>query len=82
MRLDVPDIRRLLVERFLGERNIVFAPIHVTEDALPRPVAQFTQDASIPPAQNAAEPRSIIRRGSELHLKGLLHHQTGTHPRR
>ena len=85
MKLDIKDIRLLLEEHFSG--NIVYQPIHLTDTTDIRPVAQLIRSAQILQSTVSTEPRSLTRRDSGLHLRGLLHHdapknmQTG-HPSR
>ena len=80
MRLEKQDVQRLLVERFLGNHSLVYAPIHMTEDKLARPMAQFAQHPSITPVVAGMEPRSLTRQNSSLHVKGLIHHTAPAKP--
>jgi hypothetical protein len=72
MKLSSGDLRLIIEKDFSGD--LLYMPLLVTGDSLPRPVAQLTLHPRIPPEITDFEPRSLTRKQSVLHLKGLLHH--------
>jgi hypothetical protein len=72
MKLSPGDIRARIEAGFSGD--LVYQPVHITADSLPRPVAQMTLHPFIASDIADMEPRSLTRKQSSLHIKGLLHH--------
>ncbi len=78
MRLDLTDIRALLERDFSG--NILYQPVHLTQSAHARPLAQLIPTAQLLQSMitqdvAAHEPRTLDRDHSALTLRALLHHE-------
>lgn len=76
MRLETKELRLALRERFPGD--LLYMPIHLDDSRNARPIAQLTLHPQIPAFIASTEPRSLTRRNSGLHLKGILHHDLKT----
>ncbi len=72
MKLSPGDLRSLIEKDFAGD--LLYPPVHVTQDDLARPIAQLTHHLHIPAEVSDLQARSLTRKQSGLHIKGILHH--------
>ncbi len=73
MILDPRSLRERMRENFTGD--LLYMPVHMGDGNNERPVAQLTRHPMVPKFITSTEPRTLTRKGSSLHVKGIIHHE-------